>query len=199
MARLLIIFALIVSGCSDDNTTADSGVAKDGATKDGATRDLSRQDASRDGAAKDIAGDQSGLCGGQVCSAGFACCGPPACGFCTPENSGVYCPPSCPDAGTSACGQTPSGFCDPGAVKPCIDGVRTCRCEAVCSGPQPPPGQEYAWKCKTPRDPRCPTRSPSEGSACSHAGLVCNYVTCGGSIATCTAGKWAVQTISPPP
>jgi hypothetical protein len=37
-------------------------------------------------------------CGSTTCGSGSFCCGPQACGFCAPDNSGVYCPPTCPDA-----------------------------------------------------------------------------------------------------
>ncbi len=53
------------------------------------------------GAAREVGSREAGgaKCGGTVCGTGSICCGPPACGHCVPENSGVYCPPQCPEAG----------------------------------------------------------------------------------------------------
>jgi hypothetical protein len=47
--------------------------------------------------------DAGGPCGGQTCQGATSCCGPPECGFCIPNASGVQCPSTCntrsPDSG----------------------------------------------------------------------------------------------------
>ena len=198
---ILSVAALALASCAKDTTTADGAARHDGSggdlivARDGqhagdatiATEATLGQEGLRDG--------RSSLCGGVVCAAGSVCCGPAQCGSCVPENSGAYCPPSCPDAGIAACEPIPSGFCDPSATSACIEGVRTCRCTPVCSGVRPQPGEEYAWKCTTPSDPRCPPTEPGGGTDCSAPGLVCHYGAC--DSATCTAGKW--QVAGPPP
>lgn len=168
LGSLFVATLLIVTGCSSDDTPKGDGPGL------------------IDSAGADSSG---GLCGGSVCAPGSVCCGPAECGFCIPENSGAYCPPACPDAGITACSPVPSGFCDPGSVEPCQDGVKTCRCVGVCSGRRPPPGEEYAWQCTLPPDPRCPALMPQEGDGCTDEGLACSYSSCGGD-ATCTDGKW---------
>jgi hypothetical protein len=100
-------------------------------------------------------------------------------------------PVSCPKS-------KPSGFCK--ANDPvCRYGTEVCRCLNVCSGQQPPPGQEYKWSCGDPQTVACPATTPKDGATCSVNGQVCNYGNCGGSVATCTNGKWDVKFIPPPP
>jgi hypothetical protein len=49
------------------------------------------------------AADAGGPCGGHTCQSGTSCCGPPECGFCIPNTSGVQCPSTC-GAGSSDSG-----------------------------------------------------------------------------------------------
>ncbi|MCK5797663.1 MAG: hypothetical protein KAI47_10795 [Deltaproteobacteria bacterium] len=105
-----------------------------------------------------------------------------------------------PCTGTTAvCSpQQPSGFCktsDP----VCRYGDIVCTCVGVCSGVQPPPGQDRVWACVNPQTVACPKTSPKNGASCTQNGLVCDYGSCGGSTATCTAGQWDVKFNPPPP
>ena len=93
----------------------------------------------------------------------------------------------------------PKGYCPTLIGKTCVYGARICRCQTVCSGMQPPPGKTHAWSCGPPPPTACPKSTPKNGSTCNDEGLTCNYGSCGGSIAKCTSGKWAVKFIPPPP
>lgn len=72
--------------------------------------------------------DAGGSCGGQACQTGTSCCGPPECGFCIPNGSGVQCASTC-DAGSPDGGACPA----------------SCKAPADCSScPQKPFG---GWSC----------------------------------------------------
>lgn len=103
---------------------------------------------------------------------------------------------SVPPAGCNA--TQPSGFCT-SPTGPCRYDEVVCTCVNVCSGVQPPPNQTHAWSCANPRTVACPSTTPTNASACTSEGLVCNYGNCGGSTATCTSGKWNVVFQPPPP
>lgn len=81
---LLIAGALLATSCETAPTAGDARADQKLAA-----------DALREARGSDATGP---LCGSSVCGAEQICCGPAACGHCVPKNSGVYCPPTCPDA-----------------------------------------------------------------------------------------------------
>jgi len=68
----------------------------------------------------------------------------------------------------------------------CIYDEGTC----TCGEPGPPHEGPSDWFC-TPLTTGCPYAPPSENSACSGAGLYCDYGACSGGTAwDCTGGVW---------
>jgi len=109
---MLAIMGLVFAGCSDDTENGElcggktcssserccgppaCGFCVDKYSKIGCPSSCGDAGGT-DGA---VDGSSGQKCGGTTCGAGSFCCGPPACGFCAPDNSGVYCPSTCPDA-----------------------------------------------------------------------------------------------------
>ncbi|MCB9558162.1 MAG: hypothetical protein H6707_18750 [Deltaproteobacteria bacterium] len=94
-----------------------------------------------------------------------------------------------------------TGFCTPPQPECRTAGGQTCSCAGVCSGVAPPPGEAYAWWCRTTISPNCPPTAPADGTACQVLGQNCFYGgPCSGKQAVCQAsGQWKVTTLQPPP
>ena len=57
------------------------------------------------------AGQAPGSCGGAQCGPGTSCCGPPECGRCVPDTSGVFCPEYCDSCGGNYQRYSNTTFC----------------------------------------------------------------------------------------
>jgi hypothetical protein len=104
-----------------------------------------------------------------------------------------------PDANPACPPAKPTGFCDAATAPICSYGNDTCKCDAVCSGVQPPPGQTHHWVCAPPPPAACPKSAPKDGAGCSPNGLKCSYGSCAVTTAECVNGKWNVTFMPPPP
>jgi hypothetical protein len=134
------------------------------------------------------AGDSSvgARCGESVCGAGSFCCGPQACGFCAPNNSGPFCGFECADAGTGGTGGRGGASGASGAggsagfVGSCdqisCSGATTCRC---C--PAGGPAQYCSCTssctsnadCRDPARPTCDVNGASGDGICRGASFTC--------------------------
>jgi hypothetical protein len=74
----------------------------------------------------------------------------------------------------------------------------TCSCEVYC-GPQYPTGHmceagtPMTWQCTGATTQGCPSSRPRVGSACTDAGLQCNYGDCNSIGVVCQSGTWHTQ------
>jgi len=48
---------------------------------------------------------------------------------------------------------------------------------------------------RAPPDGRCPSSVPTAGQSCKATALVCYYGACTDTVASCSEGVWAVDTI----
>ena len=217
---------VLLASCSDDPaattdgaTTTDGAVQRDASVDRGPTSDTKTDAPATDATAPDAiatdgaTGDGNASCPTTAPSVGAGCsteglqCAfntQPACGDvweCVDSKwmvvfAGMDCAtrnlPACPN-------EQPTGFCAPGDWGTCRYDITVCRCDGVCSGVPPPPGEEYAWACAAPQTGACPKQVPQANAACTKEGLQCGYGSCGGYSAVCTSGTWKVTLISPPP
>lgn len=222
MVLFVALAVAATAGCSDDaTTTKDAGTDLPMPGYDWAIAPDAKTDVAHDGptlgdgpAAADgpVAGDGPlADCPKSEPTAGLGCaqegkqCGygtGPECGNVWECNGGKWAlafqGTNCATVPPIGCSATePTGFCT--ATNACRYGEVVCRCVNVCSGMQPPPGEENIWACAKPQTVACPSTAPTNTTACTSEGLVCQYGNCSRTTATCTAGKWNVVFQPPPP
>ncbi len=222
LLTLLAVFAVAAGGCTDSARIDIDGSAVDGSAVDSTGKDSAGKDsAGTDTGTSDTSPAEMGIIdAGPDAAIGCPAAAPALSSACAPEGERCTYSPR-PECGTilecldsawvavhqTDCAGAPSGVCDddpPGgfcnAGNPlCIYDDLVCSCSFVCTGMQPPPGQEYAYQCAPPPPAACPQTSPAQGEACKREGLECVYGTCGGQIASCAGGTWQVKMIPPPP